>query len=98
MKVSGTQFYLLCYVAVMYRYTELVVLNPCAFNSTRDLQEGLGNLLKKCGSALVRRFDRLPIKNNKRIPDRSSRDTATSGLRNAVYWCSSYKINTPHQS
>jgi hypothetical protein len=29
---SGTQSHLLCYVAVMYRYTELVVLNSCTFN------------------------------------------------------------------
>jgi hypothetical protein len=74
MKVSGTQFYLLCYVAVMYGYTELVVLNPCTFNFTRDLQERLGNLLQKCSLAIVRIFYRLPIKNRYRIPDRSNRD------------------------
>ncbi len=39
-------FYLLCNVAIMYRNAEFVVLNSCTFNSTDNLQEGLGNLLK----------------------------------------------------
>jgi len=51
----------------MYRYTELVVLNIRTFNSTCGLQEGFGNLLQKCGSVIVQRFDRVPIKDGYRF-------------------------------
>jgi hypothetical protein len=39
--------YLLVYVAVMNRHTELVVLDACAFDSACNFQEGFGNLLQK---------------------------------------------------